>query len=162
MRKLLALGLMVVAITQPGFTCGPGIPPPGLHCEDGDAPMTRGIEIGQLDGDTFTPLNDAQAYPIEFGSQGGQHTFVSVRFFAEDGEDEWLHTFRLEDDMGNEVGSRLYAERTCDGWTVIDNLQVFVESPDLTEATIELDSGPLDAFGEQTVNFRTSGRIHFR
>lgn len=162
MRIPLAFILIFIAITQVGFTCGPGITPPGVHCEDGAGPADRSIQIGQYVDRTFAPLSEDQTYPLDFGPQGGQHIFVAVRFFAEGGEDEWLHEFSLLDEGGLQVGSRFVAQPTCEGWTVVDNLQVFVDDPDLSSATIELDSGPIDLNGERIRTFSTSGQIRMR
>lgn len=163
-RQLLFFALLAGATTQAGFTCGPGIDPPGITCDSGAPPSGRTIEVGRIDADgAFQPLSLDQVYAPEFGNQGGQHIFVAARFYAPDGEEEWGHNFRLIDDAGNEFGSRYIIERTCaPGWTVIDNLQVFVYAPDVPEATIEVTSGPIDLNGEQTETASTSGRIRLQ
>lgn len=162
MRIPLAALLIFVALTQPGFTCGPTIPPPGVTCEAGEAPSTRGIEVGQYGLSMFTPLNEDQRYAVEYGIQGGQHTFVAVRFFGEPGELEWMHDVRLYDDDGQQVGGRVAIEEACEGWTVVDNIQVFVDDPDLEAARIAVESGPVDSmYGTLITSFTTSGRIRF-
>lgn len=164
MRRSVAIAFSVVALTQSGFTCGPGVPPPGVRCEDGAAPATREIQLGQADADGhFAPLSEDQVYPPEWGSQGGQHIFVAVRFYAEEGEEEWGHGFHVLDDGGVEFGSRYVIEPSCaPGWTVVDGIRVFVDPGDRSTATLEVESGPLGPQGEPLEVVRASGTIHLR
>ena len=164
MRLPITFAFVVIALTQPGFTCGPGVDPPGMRCEAGEAPSARVIEVGETDADgAFAPLAAGQVYPPEFGSQGGQHIYVAVRFFAFEGEAEWGHRFRLLDDDGNEFGSRFVVEGTCaPGWTVLSNLLVFVDPVDAAGGRIEVESGPIDAQGALTEVATTAGPIALR
>lgn len=164
MRKLLALSMMLIALTQAGFTCGPGIDPPSLICQDGSAPAQPTVQIGQVGSDrSFQPLSADQVYPREFGSQGGQHVFVSVRFYAHEGESEWNHEFHLRDDMGVEFGQRSITEATCaPGWTVVENMRVFVDYSETNQGTIEVRSGPIDANGAPISVLTSSGAIHLQ
>lgn len=161
MRKPLALTMMVIALTQSGFTCGPRIDPPETICPGGEPPAQPSVQVGQVDADnTFRPLSNDQVYAPEFGSQGGQHLSVAVRFYANGGEQEWGHRFSIVDDMQEEFGGRYIIQPTCaPGWTITKNLQVFLGFTEATTGTISVESGPTDSSGEQTTVLRTDGSI---
>jgi hypothetical protein len=145
MRKLAALSTLVaLALTQTGFTCGPGIDPPGVRCEAGAAPSAPVVQIGaEVDG-VFTEAMTDQLFPLEYGSQGGQHTFVALRFHSGD-DDAWAHQITVTDAMGQEIGDRYIQESACAGrWTVLSNVQVFVYDPGASQVDLHVRSGPVD------------------
>ena len=148
MRKLACSSiLLALAVTQSAFTCGPPVEGPGVRCEDGAAPAMPVIQVGQQTDGVFTEAGEDQGYTLEYGSQGGQHTFIALRFHGGSAP-EWAHDVRLTGAMGEEVGSRYVQESACEGrWTVLSNVQVFVTNPGVSQVDLHVESGPTDELG---------------
>lgn len=159
MRRLL---LLLLPLTLCGFTCGPGIDPPGIECDtDSAAPAAETLSIGQVNAEgVFEAANPAQRYEVDFGAQGGQHTYVALRFYANSG-DQWSHDMNLVDGDGVQVGSRFLVESSCaPGWTTISNLRVFLETSDVDQATLTVRSSPYeDPAGMRTVEAQADLRF---
>lgn len=114
-----------------------------MECADLPAPASEEIQIGHIVDGAFVRSEDGAARTLEFGNQGGQHIWVALRFYAEDG-DPWEHRFTVTDADGNEIGERILQERACaPGWTVVENITVFLyEAGDWDDAILEVESGP--------------------
>lgn len=161
--QLLTLSIFV-ALTQSAFTCAPALEEPTKTCPGGAAPTTSTIELGRLGTmGNFEPLTAEQVYVPEFGSQGGQHIYVSLRFYAPEGESEWAHRVTITDDGGDEFGFRNTLQDTCaPGWTIVENIQVFLGITSTSTGTIEVESGPVDDFGDLTRVTKASGTIQIQ
>ena len=144
MQKNVLFTFLALGLTQSAFTCGPGVDPPNVRCEDGAAPTMAVVEVGTETNDVFSVATADQLFPLEYGSQGGQHTFVAFRFHGGD-DKEWGHQVVLRDDLGEEVGNRYIQESACRGkWTVLSNVQVFVYDPTVAQVNLHVESGPVD------------------
>ena len=146
MRRFLVFPLATLSIVGAlGATCGPdsGIPETETNCEAGSANSEQ-VQLGRIVSERFEPFGSEVSLPLEFGSQGGQHVTVSVRYYSQDGA-EWLHELLLTAENGSRVGGRTYVgERCTTGWTRIDNLAVFVDDQTLARAQLSIASGPYD------------------
>ncbi len=164
MRTPLLTLTILMAFTQSAFMCAPAIDEPVKACSPGEAPATPIVEIGRVDmAGVFEELTAEQVYVREFGSQGGQHIYLSLRFYAPEGESDWAHTFRITDGQGMEFGSRSTQHETCaPGWTVLENIRVFVDGTGTSTGNVEVESGPIDDYGDHTRVIKASGTIQIQ
>src|SRR5262245_46935152 len=110
-------------------SCAPGggdaLPEPETQCSEG-VPPANGDEIAIIGKSSenleFVPLVPNEHLEIHHGPQGGQHVFVSIRFFAKT-EGVWSHYLEFidaEDGMIAGSGSAIVAA-CASGWTVLHN-----------------------------------------
>lgn len=66
--------------------CGPSGPDPEASCVD-DPPPSGGqpaLVLGSASDGDFEPLSDGQTLALDYGSQGGQHFYYSIKAFGAD------------------------------------------------------------------------------
>ena len=77
--------------------CGPGEPPePEKTCVDDEPAPAEGtsVVIGSAeDGADFAKLSDGAELTLDYGSQGGQHFYYSVRLFGATSDQTLIVTF---------------------------------------------------------------------
>jgi hypothetical protein len=64
--------------------CGPGGPSPEASCVDDPAPSgdRPTIVLGSSQDGDFERLSDGQSLPLDYGDQGGQHFYYSVKAYG--------------------------------------------------------------------------------
>lgn len=147
------LTLLVIAMTSAGFTCAPSFPPVETICEDAAAPASgKEVQIGTEAMGAFSPTQMETPYMLDFGNQGGQHIFTSLRFYlpeAMDSANYWTHEFELvdPDNAQRSLGGRVVAaaEDCAQGqWAVTHQLRVFVDSSTTTRARLRVKTQQRD------------------
>lgn len=82
------------------FDCGPGIPEPETSCVDDEpAPAdSPALVIGSAEGDgDFSKLDSGATLQLDYGSQGGQHFYYSLRLFGATPSQTLVVTFTPSD-----------------------------------------------------------------
>jgi hypothetical protein len=137
-------GALVIACAA----CGPSDieGPPDLlpqedHCSD-EAPPEGGKEtviLGRSEGEAFVPMAPGAALPILFGPQGGQHVYVSVKFYGLI-HGRWEHRFEVIDGpTGLQAGGSLASVEACTpSWTISHNIPVYLDHHKIVEGTLKL------------------------
>ena len=81
-RRLLSIALALL----PGCfgTCGPSDQEfyPEAGCVSQAPASAPEIQFGTAEGEAFTPLKSGASLQMDYGPQGGQHVYVSLRIFG--------------------------------------------------------------------------------
>jgi hypothetical protein len=111
-----------------GDGCGDPPPsPPAATCIDGAAPdpAAAAIVAGTMVDGAFTEITDNQQLPIEYGAQGGQHVWVTLRIFT-----NGTGTFEYKAQLDQEGGGVQAAFDGCGTaqWAELIDVPVFLNS----------------------------------
>lgn len=94
------LAWLCFSLTGCLFDCGPSTPEPETSCvEDEPAPAdSHAVVIGSAEGDSdFAKLSDGAELQLDYGSQGGQHFYYSLRLFGATAAQTLVVTFTPSD-----------------------------------------------------------------
>lgn len=116
-------------------------------CGEYGSPDEPTIFIGSAEGDLETSAESGGPFTIEYGSQGGQHIYVSFRVFGVK-EGDTLVTLPSEGPNGGdpaELSNTIVPETLCEGseWLEIENVRVLLPGyRERTEFSVELRRCP--------------------
>ena len=135
------IALLVLPLTGCLFGGCPDTPDePEQSCVDDGAPSSAALELLDEDGEA---LDDGTSFTLEYGPQGGQHFYVSLRVFGGDLEDAFiLSTFEGED--GTTGQAQYFQQEGCAGWEAIEGELLQVNSPSDTTGTLRVQLGHCD------------------
>lgn len=97
------LAWLFFSLTGCFFDCGPGIPEPETSCVDDEPPPadSPAIVIGSAEGDSdFAKLSDGAELKLDYGDQGGQHFYYSLRLHGATAAQTLVVTFTPSDFVG--------------------------------------------------------------
>jgi hypothetical protein len=168
-RRLVALAL-VSALALAGVACGPAPPDgdfpsePVNTCID-EAPPADGKEVtilGRSEGQgPFWPLDSGESLLIYHGPQGGQHVYVSIKWFSSLVK-KWEHHLEVIDASSGERagGTSAAAEACAPGWSITSDVAVFLDYEDITEGTIKLDTANAPDAGSDVLHVERAVQFH--
>lgn len=136
-----AVGLGIV------MSCGPSetVPDPPEQQDTciQEAPPADGqaaVRLGQGSSGAFVELGAQAAVKLNYGPQGGQHIYVSVKLYSPMAA-QWTYALQLTNAAGASVGGTQIALDACGGqWTFSENVQVFVYDTSVTSPTLRLEA----------------------
>jgi hypothetical protein len=99
------------------------------------------VVLGRDSGAGFIPLQPGADLKLNYGPQGGQHVYVSIKLFAP-GAAPWEIAFDfVEDVSASSMGSSLAVVDSCaGGWTAATNRTVFMNSSDALSGVMKVDA----------------------
>lgn len=126
--------------------CGPGgqcdscsSPSTELACVSDPAPVATApqIVLGRLEGTTFVPLGGGDRRQLDYGDQGGQHFYVTARWYAPPQGGMILLRY---DGPNNGGGATVFLEEPCSSWLSADTY-VQIDSPEAQTGTLTAQAG---------------------
>jgi hypothetical protein len=122
----------------------PPSPPQGacitLDAPDAGAAAPIVVVTGTTDGGTFTELSPQEKLMIQFGAQGGQHVWITLRIFTKD-----PGTFAYNAQFDGQAGE-MGAFGSCTGgqWVELVDIPVFLDDGNPGPRTLSVSVGPAD------------------
>jgi hypothetical protein len=156
-NRLLASGpLLLAALVLAGCPndssqcggCGDNTPPDPTNACSSDAAPADGkpaLRAGVVSSTgAFTALVGNETVPLQYGLQGGEHVYISLRLFAPAAKDPWVVTLTLHDPATSATfASNQIAVPTCTtGWSSSDDIPVILNGALVTPATLMVDATP--------------------
>lgn len=99
------------------------------------------VILGRDSSAGFVPLQPGAALQLNYGPQGGQHVYVSIKLFSPAAA-PWEVAFDfVEDVSASSLGSSVAVVESCEGgWTAATNRTVFMNSTDALTGVMKVEA----------------------
>lgn len=99
------------------------------------------VIFGRDSGAGFVPLQPGASLQLNYGPQGGQHVYVSIKLFSPRAAPWELAFDFVEDTSASSAGSSGAVIDSCaDGWTEARNQTVFMDSSEALSGVMRVDA----------------------
>lgn len=153
--RLRPLELSLIAVASAvtvtlALGCGPGPEPVETDCEDGATPAGPAINLGTRQDDHFVSFSDqSNTLPLQRGSQGGQHVYVSTQLYT--GKTGRFRERLFLKEGQQELGQGQATVEGCDdGWTVSHQITLFIDTATTTGGVLTVEAYEVDPSGPMT------------
>lgn len=135
------LALFLVPVPGCFGACSPSIPDAEIECDE-DTAAPAGAEVVLLDEEGEV-LADGTELELDYGPQGGQHFYVSLRAFPSGDPDEFL-VASFEGEDGTRGDAQYFFVDGCAGWTSIEGDILQVNKASATSGLLVVELGHCD------------------
>jgi hypothetical protein len=119
-------------------------------CSDDDPPEGDAVLELLSEGDS---LEDGSELSLDYGSQGGQHFYFTVRAFGVGTDELVLARFEATDE--NQGIEQIFFDQPCGSWSVVENQILQVNSASASSGPFRVELGKCNGACE----FDADGRI---